>query len=609
MSIYKVIIKNKSYEEWDIYNVNENFIVNDKELLTITEPLKNKLFSNDTFIIKDNKVEIVNSQIKSNINIPCVLILFQNKTYGKYKNKLLYKCIPSNKELPIFLVPYEIKNISFNKYFFNIFVTIKYISWTDKHPIGTITNNLGNVDILSNFYEYQLYCKSLNISIQPFNNITSKKIRDFSSNYNILFDKIINTYPNIQNRNNDEWNIFSIDPINSQDFDDAFSIKILDNNKYLLSIYIANVPILIETLDLWDFFSNRISSIYLPENIKKPMLPNILSNFLCSLQSNVNRLAFVMDITIDEKYNIENISYCSSIINVSKNFYYDEPNLFQDKQYKLLFKIVNHLNITNNLIIDIQNSHHLVEYLMIFFNYYSSKTMLCFNEGIFKVFLDNTFYEDNITHNITHNITQQDSIINNNNIYDFIQIFNSSSSYINIKEINKENKDFSLLSYEEKKKFKHPFLNLNSYIHITSPIRRIVDLLNIIIIQKNLNIIQFSKKTIDFYNYWINHLDLINSSMKNIKKIQNDCSLLHLCFNTPNIYDKTFLGYSFNKKQYNKNNSTNYKYNVYIPELKLFSTIITELNLKEFELRKYKLFTFKNEDNFKKKIRLQIIIF
>jgi len=606
MSIYKVIIKNKNYEEWDIYNINKNFIVNDKELLTITEPLKNKLFSNDTFIIKDNKVEVVNSEIKSNIYIPCVLILFQNKTYGKYKNKLLYKCIPNNKELPIFLVPYEIKNISFNKYFFNLFVTIKYISWIDKHPIGTITNNLGNVDILSNFYEYQLYCKSLNISIQTFNNATTKKIKDFSSNYNILFDKIINTYPNIQTRNNNDWNIFSIDPINSQDFDDAFSIKILDNDKYLLSIYIANVPILLETLDLWDFFSNRISSIYLPENIKKPMLPNILSNILCSLQSNVKRLAFVMDITIDEKYNIENISYSSSIINVTKNFYYDEPNLFEDKHYKLLFKIVNHLNKTNNFIVDIQNSHHLVEYLMIFFNYNSSKTMLSFNEGIFKIFLDNTFYKDN-------KIEEKSININNNNLSDFINIFNSSSSYINIKEINRENKDETFLSYVEKKQLKHPFLNLSSYIHITSPIRRIVDLLNIIIIQKNLNIVQFSQKTIDFYDYWINHLDFINSSMKNIKKIQNDCSLLDLCFNTPNIYDKTFLGYSFNKKQYNKNNSTNqtnqiniFKYNVYIPEIKLFSSIITELNFNEFELRNYKLFIFKNEDNFKNKIRLQI---
>ena len=50
----------------------------------------------------------------------------------------------------------------------------KYKEWTGKHPVATLVNNLGDVTELDNFYEYQLYCKSLYASIQ---NITKKAMK------------------------------------------------------------------------------------------------------------------------------------------------------------------------------------------------------------------------------------------------------------------------------------------------------------------------------------------------------------------------------------------------------------------------------------------------
>jgi exoribonuclease R len=63
-----------------------------------------------------------------------------------------------------------------------------------------------------------------------------------------------------------------------------------------------------DVLNLWDSFSRRISTIYLPDK-KRPMLPTILSDCLCSLQENVRRVAFVMDVFIKENEIID-IKFC-----------------------------------------------------------------------------------------------------------------------------------------------------------------------------------------------------------------------------------------------------------------------------------------------------------
>ena len=54
----------------------------------------------------------------------------------------------------------------------------------------------------------------------------------------------------------------------------------------------------------------------------------------------------------------------------------------------------------------------------------------------------------------------------------------------------------------------HEFLKLDSYLHITSPIRRLVDLLNITILQHNLKMVNFSPSALQFYNNWLNEIDI-----------------------------------------------------------------------------------------------------
>lgn len=583
LTTYKIIIKDRNYNEWDIFDNNNNSLISDIYIKKILNPIENKFFSNDIIYLPDDKEEknkstqTLYSEIKSMNFMPCVLILDGNKTYGKHKNKLLYKCIPNNKQIPFFLVPYDLKITKFSKKFINLFVTIKYISWENKHPLGSITNNFGNVDNLNSFYEYQLYCKNINISISCFSKEITKKIEKKPDEF--FINKIVSKYTNIENRTNqNEWFIFSVDPISSIDFDDAFSIKQCGEN-YILSIYISNVPIWLDILDVWNNISQRVNTIYLPQNAKKSMLPSVLSNSLCSLQSNVIRIAFVLDITIDKNYSIQKIEYCNSIVNVCKNYYYEEPDLLKNKNYRLLNDLVYNLNKQHGYGFQIQNSHKLVEYLMIFVNYHTSLVMIKHGNGICKTFLDNV-----------NDIKLQ----NRSDTYNFIKIFNKKSSYMNIKNA------------ENNQQFKHELLGLSSYIHITSPIRRIVDLLNILQIQKNLNLIAFSNCSNNFYDHWIKQIDFINSSMKTIKNYQNNCFLLDLCFNNPDTCNKVYQGYSFDKNNMAKYNDR-FKYKVYLPELNFFSSVITEENINDYELRNYTLFIFKDSDNFKKKIRLQLL--
>jgi len=579
MDNYKIHINDRSYSSWVFYS-SHNF----KQVDLPISPLKCKLLNEDLFTIdENNNVNIIHSSIRNYKEIPGVLIIKNSKTYGRKNGKLLYKCIPDDIRLPTFLVPYEMKNVGFSKVFNNIYITFQFKEWSDKHPHATICQTIGTVDVLDNFYEYQLYCKSLNVSIAKFTKDTNNALKNndvYNNNNNNTKYKFLERFSSISDRTNQiEWPIFSIDPEKSLDFDDAFSIKETCDPKIVqLSIYISNVTIWIDILNLWSSFSRRISTIYLPDR-KRPMLPTILSDYLCSLQQNVDRVAFVMDIFIDIDTNeIVDTKYSNCLINVSKNFVYDEPDLLINTNYKWLFSITKKLSYKYKHIPNIRNSHDIVAYLMILMNSHTAKVLMKSNNGIFRttVMDRKTVVPDNLP----------EDVIN------FLKIWNGSSGqYID------------LANLKEGEKISHDFIDADSYIHITSPIRRLVDLLNIIKFQQNTGIIQLSEESNVFYNKWINELEYINTTMRAIRTIQNDCNLLHLCYTNDEIMNKEYSGYIFDKII---RNDGLFQYVVYLPEIKMHSRIVVRENYDNYTNYKFKLYLFNDEEKFKKKIRLHI---
>ena len=582
----KIHINDRNYSSWEILDSN-NFNKIDINI----DPIESKLFTNDVFTIDSkNKIDILHSSIRSTPSIPGVLILDGNKTYGRerkliegqtytrnraknHTGRLLYKCIPDDKRLPAFLVPYEIKNIGFSKVFKNMYVTINFDEWNDKHPRAKLDNVIGPVDILDNFYEYQLYCKSLNASIQKFQKDTNKSIDNRS--HEGIIDIIKSKFPNLEDRTNQSfWHIITIDPLNSADYDDGFSIIDLDDNKKQLSVYISNVTIWMDVLNLWDSFSRRISTIYLPDK-KRPMLPTILSDCLCSLQQNVRRVAFVMDVIIEDN-TILDIKFCNAIIKVSNNYVYEESKLLSDKKYHDILDVSKELSKKYKYINNVRNSHELVCYLMILMNYHCASQLIQHKTGIFRSTI------------IKREFSVPDTLPED--VGKFIKIWNSAAGqYIDGSEIVDT---------------RHELLDVDAYIHITSPIRRLVDLLNIIKFQTIIPVDKLSNNAMIFYDKWLNEIDYINTTMRSIRKVQCDCSLLDLCHNNPLVLEKEYDGYLFDKIC---RNDGLYQYVVFLPELKLSSRITLRDDFENFINKKFKLFIFNDEEKFKRKIRLHLL--
>ena len=177
---FSILIHNREYTEFTLFELKTNKKITDEEIIKNIDPIGNKLLSNDVieYDTENKTVTIKQSFTRKMKNIAGVIITNDNKTYGRYKKKLLYKCIPNQQTLPVFLVPYQIKQ-GFYKTNINRYVIFEFKEWTtnQKHPICSLNNTLGEVSNLNVFYEYQLYCNSLFNSIKPFIKATQKKFK------------------------------------------------------------------------------------------------------------------------------------------------------------------------------------------------------------------------------------------------------------------------------------------------------------------------------------------------------------------------------------------------------------------------------------------------
>ena len=565
---YTFYCNDRDYNSWYIEDqLNKNIICTNENNDLKIKPIEQKLFNFDTFEISGNLSLIKHSGLRNLTHIPGILILENNKMYGKHKNKYLYKFITDDKRIPSFLVPYEIKNIGFEKKLNNKYALIKFDHWNNKHPYGTIQNILGNVDELESFYEYQLYCKSIHTSIQQFTRTTKKAIKNKSSDECVKQILNDNTF---EDRTN--YTIFSIDSENTTDYDDAISIQEFENKK-VISVYISNVIVWLEVLDLWDSFTDRVSTIYLPDH-KRNMIPTILSESLCSLQEKGRRFAFCVDYTI-ENNNIINVEYKSCIINLFKNFAYEEHALNKFEKYINIKSILKNLCKEHKFLNSVNNSYDVISYLMIMTNYYCAVQMKKHKNAIYRCVEIKKQNNDNIPDDLPDNVSK------------FIQVWSNTSG-----------------SYKYNEESYHDTLNVEHYIHITSPIRRLVDLLNMIIFMKNENLMHISEKAINFYDKWITQLDKINTSMRSIRKVQSDCELLNLCINDNSTLENTYEGYIFDKI---KRNDGLFVYSVYLPDIKMLSRIYIPNEKNNYDKGLFKLHLFYNQDNLKKKIRLEML--
>lgn len=136
----------------------------------------------------------------------------------------------------------------------------------------------------------------------------------------------------------------TIDPDTAKDFDDALSVNYLENGYCEVGIHIADVGYYVKentALDKEAF--KRGTSIYITQTVI-PMLPEKISNDLCSLRENEDRLTMSVVVTFNKKHDIKDVWYGQGIIKSNKRFTYTEAHTIIAEQKGLYLKELNTLN-------------------------------------------------------------------------------------------------------------------------------------------------------------------------------------------------------------------------------------------------------------------------
>jgi len=284
---------------------NASIRIEDKSIFIFKKNTLNALNSDKVkvkIIIKNNKVEA---------EVIEVLERFRTQFVGKvHLNKDLTFVIPDSQKIPVdFYIKgnHDAKN--------DQKVLVEFSNWEpgSKSPKGKIIEILGesgdnNTEMNSIMYEYGLpnsfpLMVEADAELIPFE-ISEEEIE--------------------KRRDMRAITTFTIDPVDAKDFDDALSVNILDNDTVEVGIHIADVSHYVkEGTDLDDEAISRATSVYLVDRCV-PMLPERLSNGVCSLRPNEDKLCFSVVVTLNKEGEVLNKWFGKTIIHSDRRYSYEE---------------------------------------------------------------------------------------------------------------------------------------------------------------------------------------------------------------------------------------------------------------------------------------------
>jgi ribonuclease R len=193
-------------------------------------------------------------------------------------------------------------------------VIVELTKWEDsKSPQGKITKILGdagdnNAEMNSIMYEYNLPV-----------DFPQEVLNESELVPEVIFEKEIALRRDMRN-----ITTLTIDPVDARDFDDALSINIINDNKIEVGVHIADVGHYVKPgskLDEEAF--KRATSVYLVDRCV-PMLPERLSNGICSLKPHEDRLAFSVIFTLDSDGKILDTWLGKTVIHSDRRYSYEE---------------------------------------------------------------------------------------------------------------------------------------------------------------------------------------------------------------------------------------------------------------------------------------------
>ena len=207
-------------------------------------------------------------------------------------------------------------------------VVVDITSWTQANmePLAAVTEVLGPIG--DHETEMQALIRSGGFS-ENFPESISQAANDLYNNREQIFADAI-AHPD--RRDMRGVTTMTIDPHDAKDFDDALSLQVLENGNTEVGIHIADVSHYVrdgEPLD--DEAKERATSVYLVDRVI-PMLPEVLSNDLCSLRPDEDRLAFSAVFELDADAVVQNAWYGQTIIHSDKRYSYEDAQKTLDDQ-------------------------------------------------------------------------------------------------------------------------------------------------------------------------------------------------------------------------------------------------------------------------------------
>lgn len=208
-------------------------------------------------------------------------------------------------------------------------VVVEMIDWPEgtDNPVGKVVEVLGNpgehdVEMHAIMAEFGLPIDFPDKVLKAADNInTDLKASDISKRRD--FRKITT---------------FTIDPDDAKDFDDALSIEFLKNGNTRVGIHIADVSHYVKPGDILDEEAiKRATSVYLVDRVV-PMLPEVLSNVVCSLRPDEEKLCFSAVFELNAKANVLDEWYGRTVICSDKRFTYDTAQAVLDAKKGAYYK-------------------------------------------------------------------------------------------------------------------------------------------------------------------------------------------------------------------------------------------------------------------------------
>ena len=283
---------------------NASLLVEDKEIFIYKKNTTNSLHLDKV------KVQIFKAEKKLEGKVIEVISRFKTEYVGRVQiGKKTTFVVPDSNKIPVdFYIKGGLKAEHDQK------VVVELIKWEDtKSPQGKITRVLGNsgdnnAEMNSIMIEYGLPVEFpqdvINESFLVPEVITEKEISSRKDMRSIT--------------------TLTIDPVDAKDFDDALSVNIINDNKIEVGVHIADVGHYVKPgTKLDDEAFKRATSVYLVDRCV-PMLPERLSNGICSLKPNEDRLAFSVIFTLDKDGTILNTWQGKTVIHSDRRYAYEE---------------------------------------------------------------------------------------------------------------------------------------------------------------------------------------------------------------------------------------------------------------------------------------------